>query len=229
MNYTRPLLKDILDWDVHTWKKAIFLWDRCAPEVAGARVLELGAGRGGLSLYFALRGATVVCSDVQWHYASVPALHEQYGVSSRITYAAFSATSIPEPDASFDIVCFKSILGAIGQDDNFPQAQRAVGEMHRVLKPGGRLLFAENVTGTPLHGYLRRKVVPWGSRWKYMRPHEIYKLLMPFREHDLRFTGVVAALGRSEFQRSILHALDVVVQPLTPRSWRYVVYGWARK
>jgi len=49
-----------------------------------------------------------------------------------------SAEEIPEPDASFDTLVMTFTLCSI------PEPVRAVREMRRVLKPGGRLLFCEH-------------------------------------------------------------------------------------
>jgi len=49
-----------------------------------------------------------------------------------------SAERVPAPDASFDTVVTTFTLCSI------PDAAAALGEMRRVLKPGGRLLFIEH-------------------------------------------------------------------------------------
>jgi ubiquinone/menaquinone biosynthesis C-methylase UbiE len=52
------------------------------------------------------------------------------------------AHALSFPDASFDtVVCTFSLC-------NIPDERRALAEMHRVLRPGGRLLLADHVTST---------------------------------------------------------------------------------
>jgi ubiquinone/menaquinone biosynthesis C-methylase UbiE len=51
------------------------------------------------------------------------------------------AHKLPFPDASFDTVVCTFALCAI------PDEQRAVAEMNRVLRPGGRLLLADHIRG----------------------------------------------------------------------------------
>jgi len=63
--YSRELFRDILEWDIQSWKQAVLFWDRFTADIAGARVLDIGARNGGLSLYFALKGAHVICSDLK--------------------------------------------------------------------------------------------------------------------------------------------------------------------
>lgn len=51
------------------------------------------------------------------------------------------AEALPFPDASFDTVVCTFSLCAI------PDDRRALAEMRRVLRPGGRLLLADHVAG----------------------------------------------------------------------------------
>lgn len=52
------------------------------------------------------------------------------------------AHALPYPDASFDtVVCTFSLC-------NIPDDRRAIGEMYRVLRPGGLLLLADHVAST---------------------------------------------------------------------------------
>ena len=85
--YSRELFRDILEWDIQSWKQAVLFWDRFTADIAGARVLDIGARNGGLSLYFALKGAHVICSDLKGPNPQAAELHRKYNLSNRITYA----------------------------------------------------------------------------------------------------------------------------------------------
>lgn len=63
-----------------------------------------------------------------------------YGVADRIQLHTADMTELPFPDASFDIVT--SAL-AVHNISNSADRRRAVAEMARVLKPGGRLMLAD--------------------------------------------------------------------------------------
>jgi SAM-dependent methyltransferase len=63
---------------------------------------------------------------------------------SRFTFMQIDAQSIPFPDASFDVVIANYMLYHV------PDRARAIGEMARVLRPGGRLY-----TATPGLGHMR--------------------------------------------------------------------------
>jgi len=221
--------REILQWDVANWRVVLQLWDETAVCRDDAQVLDLGARDGGLSLYFASKGCRVVCSDLNGPSPVAKVLHERYGVGHLVKYEAIDATNIAYPEASFDIVCFKSVLGGIGGAGGYTAQEKAVREMHRVLRPGGKLLFAENLVGTRLHAFLRKRFVAWGERWRYLSLGEVHDLLRPFSEVTRVCTGLLATFGRREWQRSLLHFVDVLVDPITPDAWKYIVAGCAVK
>jgi SAM-dependent methyltransferase len=147
-----------------------------------------------------------------------------------ISYETVDVRRIPYLDEQFDIVALKSVLGALGDKDGCMRPQRgAVSEIHRVLKPGGRFLFAENMRGSGVHTMLRRRFVPWGREWRYFSKEEVQYLLSDFETVELSFRGFLAAFGRREWQRRLLHGLDLFLVPLLPSSARYVGFGVATK
>jgi len=228
VRYSRTLIRDIVEWDVATWKKAIFLWDHLFPVIREKRVLDIGARNGGLSLYFALRGCNVVCSDIHEPSEKAITLHRNYGVSERVSYKIIDATSIDCASNDFDFVCTKSVMPSIGYSGRFNQ-ERALREILRVLKPGGSLLFAENLVATRVHMYFRRHFTKWGNSVRYMCLAELPELFSDFRSLRFSVHGFLAAFGRTELQRSFLHTLDSIVQPLISDCAKYLVIGIAKK
>lgn len=223
------LLEDILQWDVSTWAAALRIWELKLPEGQGGQVLDVGARDGGLSLYFALKGFSVTCSDLQGPSSQAIELHRKYAVSDRVTYATVDATQMPYPEASFDIVCFKSVLGGIGYGGRYDRQKQALAEMHRVLRPGGLLLFAENLVGCVLHRFFRRRFVRWAASWRYLDLTDIPDLFAPFDKLDFSCHGVLATFGRSERQRRVLHGIDRVLDRLLPDRSKYMMAGTASK
>jgi SAM-dependent methyltransferase len=191
--------------------------------------LEIGCGSGRLSLWFASKGHHVVCSNLKEPSEEVKELHGLHGVSDRIDYQAIDATDIPY-SGRFDIIFFKSVLGRIGAHLGAEGMQRAVREVHKALKPTGKLLFAENLRATSFHMFCRRR---FGGRtesvWKYPTNQEILGLLAEFSTVDYELAGFLGTFGRTEAQRTVLGCFDKILVPLVPRSWRYIMAGVAAK
>jgi len=223
-------LRDIIEWDIRNWSNALRFWDHhLFQDLSGKTALEIGARSGGLSLWLAMKGATVTCSDLANPEKDARIIHEKYGIASRITYQALDATDLPYENA-FDIICFKSVLGGVGRN-NHPELQaRAIQQMHKALKPGGQLLFAENLIASPLHHYFRKKFVRWGSEWRYITIDEIKKYCSGFSSFSYGTAGFLGGFGRTESQRNALAFLDkYLLDKLVPDSWKYIVYGVATK
>jgi len=221
-----PDLHAIFQWEVRSWSRALPCWKEHLPTHRPVRALGVGEREGGLSLWLASQGVDVVCSDLRPFPAGTRALHLRYGVQGRITYSQADATALPFPDAAFEVVFFKSVIGALSTKERQALALR---EMHRVLKPGGVLLFAENLQGTPLHRQLRKRFVAWDSYWRYLHPVHDRDLFAPFATVTGHTTGILANLGRSEGQRDLLARFDALLAPLVPPTMRTIWYGVARK
>lgn len=215
-------------WEVRTWARAYPLWRQTLQRVPGraGQALALGERDGGLSLMLAEHGLTTVCSDLRGPTDRARELHRTLGWQKAITYESIDALAIPKPNASYDVVAFKSMLGALSTPER--QAQ-ALQEMHRVLKPGGVLLWAENLTATRAHRWLRHRFVAWEHYWRYLSLPQDLTLFAPFEQVEVRTTGLLANLGRTEGQRDLLGRIDAILCPITPRSWHTVAFGVALK
>ena len=99
--------------------------------------LELGAGTGYFSLNLMLAGvvAQVTASDISSGMLDALARNAQrLGLEVRTLVG--DAEALPLPDASFDLVIGHAIL------HHLPDPARAFAECHRLLRPGGTMLFA---------------------------------------------------------------------------------------
>jgi SAM-dependent methyltransferase len=225
-------LNDVVEWDVATWSRAIRYWSDVvrAASPAPRKGLELGARNGGVSCYFAREfGCEMACTDVELSSAAKE-LHQRHGVSDLITYKVADACNIPWDDDSLDLVVFKSILGVVGARGQSERQAAAMQEIRRVLRPGGILLFAENLRASKLHQLARHWFVPWGRSWNYVSKSELSELLTVFDQVELRSTGFSSAfVPRPESLRSICAAMDNSVLRWVPDGWNYVGYGHAVK
>jgi SAM-dependent methyltransferase len=220
---------DFVEWDLANWAPALDFWTQTTSlDLSRVIALELGAGLGGLSLWLALQGARVVCSDLRGATAEARALHRRHGVEHLISYQVIDATSIPYAE-HFDLVLFKSVLGDVGRGGRKDRQARAMREIHQALKPGGELWFAENLTGSVLHRFAR-KFIKRGSLWRYVSLTEIRQFLSPYRRHDFRASGFLGVFGRDGLPRRLFGSCDrLLFNHVVPASWRYVVFGTAKK
>lgn len=228
--YVPSRLAEFVEWDTQNWSAALAFWRRHSTlDLAGCSALEIGSRHGGLTLWLALQGAHVVCSDVRGASERAIQKHAAAGVADRIRYECIDARCIPYVE-HFDLVVFKSVLGAVSGPDRRVAQAGAIAEMHRALKRGGELFFAENLIGSPAHRFFRSRFVPWGSSWRYVSIREMLGFLAPFAEVRYAALGFAGAFGRTHDQRDALGRLDqAVFERLVPPRWRYIMTGVARK
>ena len=223
-------LHDIIEWDIPNWSVALEYWKKhTAQDLATSSAMEIGSMHGGLSLWAAMNGMNVLCTDLEGPSSKAIEKHAKYGLSHLIKYDALNALSIPY-SAQFNVVLFKSVLGGIGRLNNRDNQEKAIREMHKSLKNGGEIWFAENLVASPMHALLRRRYVEWGKNWRYVTIEEMEHFFALFSDFRYTTVGFLGALGRSPLQRTILGKLDrAIADKLVPDSWRYIIIGIAKK
>ncbi|RUQ95103.1 class I SAM-dependent methyltransferase [Legionella septentrionalis] len=101
--------------------------------VRGKRCIELGAGRGTISMYFADAGWDCTLLDTsKTALAQAKKAFSQFGLPA--TYLVGDAVGTNLPDESYD-VCV-----SIGLMEHIPELEKALAEQVRLLSPGGLLL-----------------------------------------------------------------------------------------
>jgi SAM-dependent methyltransferase len=221
--------KDIIQWDIKSWSKALDFWERNVPWEKVNKCLELGGREGGLSLWMALKGKEVVCSDYEHTKETAQKLHLKYNLEEQIQYMDIDATNIPFEN-HFDVIVFKSIIGGIGYNNNLEAQKLVFNQIYKALKPGGKLLFAENLVASPFHVFFRNKFIKWGNSWRYINKSETIEFLKEFKGAQIKTNGFLAAFGRSESQRAFFSYFDrYLFNWLFPESWKYIIYGIAIK
>ena len=106
-------------------------------DMTGLDAIELGCGTAYVSAWMARRGATVTGIDnSEAQLATARRLAAEHGIELSLLHG--NAETVPLPDGSFDFAI--SEYGAAIWCD--PQAWLA--EAHRLLRPGGRLVFLGN-------------------------------------------------------------------------------------
>lgn len=134
--------QDAARWDAHaaayeqvfeplTDSFAVRALHRLAP-LPGLALLDAGAGTGGAALMAARLGARVTAVDASPAMAArIAARAALAGLP--VTAAVGDGMALDLPDASFDraLSCFGVVL--------FPDPARGMAELHRILRPGGRV------------------------------------------------------------------------------------------
>jgi SAM-dependent methyltransferase len=220
------IIKDIVVWDIVNWSNAIKYWgDNAQIMNKNYECLELGSSKGGLSLWLALIGNNVLCTDLNGPEDDAYRLHEKYECTSRITYASMDATNIPYEN-HFDVIIFKSIVGGISSGNQENKA-KTLNEIHKALKPGGKLLFAENLEATGFHKILRKNFGTKG--WNYLRMSEVKDVFAPFKKIKYSTIGFFGCLGRNEWQQNFLGKIDSMLSSFIPHKSKYILIGVAEK
>ncbi|WP_316811963.1 class I SAM-dependent methyltransferase [Pedobacter heparinus] len=220
------LRKDIIGWDIENWSRALPFWESFGEiNTANNECLEIGAYGGGLSLWLALNKNKVTCSNLNKPDANTQMVHRKYNCHSAIQYEAIDATAIPYAD-HFDYIVFKSILGGINGEE--PQVKlKVINEMYKSLKPGGKLLFAENLDASIFHKILRK----WfGTKnWNYLKLRDVETVFSSFAKVTYTTVGFFGCMGRNEYQRIMLGKLDRLIDSIIPSASKYIIIGVATK
>lgn len=101
---------------------------------AQGRVLEIGAGTGLNLEHYGPDATDLVLTEPE-----EPMARRLRARLTRGEIVSAPADRLPFPDGSFDTVVSTLVLCTV------PDQERALAEIRRVLKPGGRLLFLEHV------------------------------------------------------------------------------------
>lgn len=201
-----------------------------AAELA-APLLEIGCGEGNNLLRLA--GAGLAAGVDRFPKKLAFAAGELPGAR----FAAADAARLPFADAVFASVFIRDLLHHV-------QEPRAVlGEVGRVLRPGGRLVLLEPNGRNPLV-WLQTRMVPAeaGARdfcaervagflegLPFDAPRVEARQPLPLRRALLHYEKGIPALGRSGLGRRLLAAGESTLGALLPRSrWTYVLVSARR-
>ena len=180
------------------------------PLVAGEKVLDIGSGAGTDSFYAALavgNGGEVVGLDMtRAMLEKAGRIRAEQGFTN-VRFEEGHAESLPFDNDSFDAVISNGVINLT------PEKKEAFSEIQRVLRPGGRLMFSDIVTGVALPESIRDNCSLWAECIGGAMEQSAYLKLLGHagltvektRVNDAyRFTGPSTANAAVKFQvRSI--------------------------
>jgi SAM-dependent methyltransferase len=180
-------------------------------DLRGKKVLDIGAGLGESSIYFALSGAQVTAVDLSpMMIEKIIALGKQYGVE--VEGRVSNGENLNVPSGQFDVIYLANTIHHL-------QNRTALFEqMSRALKPGGVFFSYDPLAYNPVINIYRRMAT------RVRTPDEA-----PLKIEDLRLARkYFSNVGHREFWLSTLllfakYYLKDRVHPNSDRYWKRIL------
>lgn len=184
------------------------------------RVLDIATGGGHTALAFAPHVSEVIATDLTAPMLQAAEAHARERGVSNVRFQWADAEDLPFPDASFDLVTTRIA------PHHFPNPQRYVNEVARVLRPGGRFLLNDSMVpdDPELDAFMNRF-----EQWRdpsHVRAHtcttwyawvEQAGLIIDYREplsfKSLDFAQWTARMNMPDADRAALEAWLIAAPP----------------
>ena len=172
-------------------------WRRRAVRGLQDDVLDVACGTGDMVLELKKRGCTVTGIDLSEEMISIAK------TKASATYIVGDAEHLPFPDATFD-----AVTCAFGVR-NFVHLEQGLGEMLRVLKPGGKMVILELATPDskvvrPFYNLYTRRIIPLLGK-RIAGNEEAYTYLPQSIEHFPKGNAFLDIIHHSSF---IIHRCE---------------------
>ncbi len=116
----------------------LLLWSDCNSDNPPENALDVGCGIGGSTLHlaekFGCNATGITLSPVQASRAKERA--KEAGLDSKVNFEVANALDMPFADNTFDLVW------SLESGEHMPDKAKFLAECYRVLKPGGKMIFA---------------------------------------------------------------------------------------
>lgn len=187
------------------------LGERFARKPEALSVLDVGCGGGLLSERFAGLGCAVTGIDQSLPTLAAAREHAR-GAGLAIDYRRGDAQALPFAAAQFDIVCCCDVLEHVDDVD------RVVGEIARVMKPGG-VFFFDTINRTWRSRFLAIKLAQDWAPIRFM-PRNLHVWAQFIRPHEL-----AASLTRHGLPVHEFAGLSPALNPLSALAFLRMKLG----
>lgn len=120
------------------------------------RILEIGVGTGLSFPYYAPAWRVVGIDYSPAMLAKAVERLRKAPPSAQVELLQMDAGRLAFPDDSFDVCLAAYVISAM------PEPEKALAEMKRVTRPGGRIMLLNHfLTENPLVAWVERKISPW--------------------------------------------------------------------
>lgn len=223
-------VRDVIGWDVESWSKWLYFIEDLQIDMYKKYILEIGSRDGGVSLYCALRGGIVTCSDLNGPTEKARTLHGRYNVASSVSYRTIDALDMSNVETnSFDIIIFKAVLGwwKYGSLEQL----RFKENIKRCLKHNGLLIFCDSMRGSIFHRLGRRIdrniLSHRGMTWNYAEREDILSLFNEFQLIKENYFGFIRPFSRIWNKYMLIHKIfgkvdDIFFNQILPRECLYI-------
>lgn len=144
---------------------------------SGEAILDVGCGTGNYTIELARKGVDVIGIDSSEEMLNF-AIQKVKGELLKAEFQVANALNLPYPDQSFDLILSNGLLCFLREPE------KALTEMYRVLKPGGRLIIGVLNKWSPWALFRRVK-----GLFKDTIYNQAYFISPPELEKMLRRTG----------------------------------------
>lgn len=203
------------------WMHEYFRYER----FAGQHVLEIGIGQGTDMMQFAQAGAICHGVDITQNHLKLTALNATLrGIEVDLHEA--DATRLPFADNSLDCVYSFGVLHHI------PEIDQVVREIHRVLKPGGKVMIALYHKWSAFHLFWKLLANGLRNGWLFTKGYQGLLATIEKGADGVQVKPYVRLFSRRELQALMrdFHQEDVSVHQLhEDHFWPSVIGRIVRK
>lgn len=229
------LKQDIIEWDVPNWSHLLKLWQPLLDALPrDSKVLAIGERNGGISLWLALQGFHVLCTDRQGPTQQARDLHKRYGVEDKIAYCNFDLVNTEHFDTTYDIIIMKSVLGGVKEQYGNAASrtdatrQKAIDNIYKLLNPEGVFLSADNLQGNMFLRLIKR-LKKKQSGWHYFSIEELNDLCKQFSSVCMQSFGIIPSKFSIPILNKAAYIINSFLWQLLPKNSGYIAFTMARK